>query len=60
MVLAGLALFALPLGACADDDNDGATTDDEIQDVRDGAGRAEDELRQEVDGQDQGTNQDNE
>ena len=60
MLLAGLALVALPLAGCSDEDKDGATTDEEIQDVRDGVDKAGDEIQQEVDGQDQGSNNDNE
>ena len=52
------ALAALPLvGACADEDGDGATTDEEIQDVRDETNEAEDRLEQEVDGQNDGSNE---
>ena len=52
------ALVALPLvGACADEDGDGATTDEEIQDVRDETNDAEDRLQKEVDGQDDGSNE---
>jgi hypothetical protein len=51
------ALVLLPLaGACADEDGDGATTDEEIQDVRDGADKAGDRVETEVDGQDDGSN----
>ena len=57
-----LALFAAaPLaGACADEDGDGATTDEEIQDGRDATNDAEDEIQEEIDGQDKGSNQDDE
>ena len=55
-----LALFALPLVACSDEDNDGATTDEEIEKVEKGVDRAEEEIRQEIKGQDQGSNEDNE
>lgn len=58
--LAATLLALLPLSACADEDNDGATTDEEIQDVRDGANNAEDRIDQEVDGQDEGSNSDGE
>ena len=55
---AALAVLAVPLaGACADEDGDGATTDEEIQDVRDETKDAEDELEEEVEGQDKGTNE---
>ena len=43
---AGALLFA---PACNDEDGDGATTDEEIQDV-------EDEVNEEIDAQDQGSN----
>ena len=56
--LAALALLAVPFtGACADEDGDGATTDEEIQDVRDETNEAEDELEEEVDGQNEGSNE---
>ena len=59
--LAALALLAVPFaGACADEDGDGATTDEEIQDVRDETKDAEKELEEEVDGQDKGTNENDE
>ena len=56
------ALFVtLPLaGACADEDGDGATTDEEIQDGRNATDEAEDELEEEVEGQNEGTNEDDE
>jgi hypothetical protein len=56
-----LALFAAPLaGACADEDGDGATTDEEIQDGRDTTDDAEDEVDEEIDGQNEGSNDDGE
>ncbi|MDQ3106249.1 MAG: hypothetical protein M3Q68_00395 [Actinomycetota bacterium] len=59
-LIAIAALLALPLaGACADEDGDGATTDEEIQDVRDGAKDAGDRVEKEVDGQDEGSNDNN-
>ena len=55
---AALAVLAVPFaGACADEDGDGATTDEEIQDVRDETKDAEKELEEEVDGQDKGSNE---
>ena len=58
---ASLAIFAMPLaGACADEDGDGATTDEEIQDGRDTTNEAENEAEEEVDGQNEGTNEDGE
>ena len=55
---AALAVLAVPFaGACADEDGDGATTDEEIQDVRDETKDAEKELEEEVDGQDEGSNE---
>ena len=52
------ALVALPVvGACADEDGDGATTDEEIQDVRDETNEAEDRVEKEIDGQDDGSNE---
>lgn len=59
--MAALAIAALPFsGACSDEDGDGATTDEEIQDVQDGADETEQQVDEEVDGQDTGTNQDGE
>ena len=58
---AALAVFALPFaGACTDEDGDGATTDEEIQDGRDTGNEIEDEVEEEIDGQDTGTNDDGE
>jgi hypothetical protein len=48
----GLAPF---VGACADEDGDGATTDEEIQDVQDQTDEAEDRLETELEGQDTGS-----
>jgi hypothetical protein len=68
--LAGALVLAVP--ACGDDeDGDGGTTDEELQDVKDTAEDVEqdaedtadsvgDELQEEVDSQDQGSNQDGE
>lgn len=59
--LAAVALLAVPFaGACSDEDGDGATTDEEIQDVRDETQDAEEEIEEEVEGQDEGSNEDNE
>jgi hypothetical protein len=41
--------LALTAPACSDEDGDGATTDEEIQDVRD-------EVDEEIDGQNEGSN----
>ena len=68
--LAGALVLAAP--ACGDDeDGDGGTTDEEIQDVQDGAEDVEedveegvtdasDEVQEEVDAQDEGSNDDGE
>ncbi|HYH49527.1 MAG TPA: hypothetical protein VEG38_08270 [Acidimicrobiia bacterium] len=58
LALAALALGALPLVACSDEDNDGATTDEEIEKVEKGVDQAEEQIRQEIDGQNKGSNQD--
>jgi hypothetical protein len=57
-----LTVVALGLGgaACSDEDGDGATTDEELQDVEDGANEAEDQVNEEVEGQDEGSNEDGE
>ena len=55
---AALAVLAVPFaGACADEDGDGATTDEELQDVRDETQDAEEELEEEVEGQTEGSNE---
>ena len=55
--IAGLAVLPF-VGACADEDGDGATTDEEIQDVQDGTDDAEDRIETEIEGQDEGSNED--
>jgi hypothetical protein len=57
--LAGLlALGSITgLAACTDEDGDGGKTDEEIQDVKDGADKAKDQVDQEVDAQNEGDNQ---
>lgn len=56
--LAGTLLLVAP--ACSDEDGDGATTDEELEDVGNRIDDAENEIQEEIDGQDQGTNEDNE
>ena len=46
--------------ACSDEDGDGATTDEEIQDVEDGAEDVGNEVEEEIEGQDEGSNEDDE
>ena len=48
------------LTACSDEDDDGGTTDEEIQEGRDTADSLGDELEEEVDAQDEGSNEDGE
>ena len=62
--LAGLGMAGLlalgsisGLAACSDEDGDGGKTDEEIQDVKDGADKAKDEVDQEIDAQDEGSNE---
>ncbi len=55
-----LGLGSLTAAACSDEDGDGGTTDEEIQDGKDTVDSIEDQVEQEVDAQDEGTNQDNE
>ena len=58
---AALAILAMPLaGACADEDGDGATTDEEIQDGRDTGNEVEGETEEEIEGQNEGSNEDGE
>ena len=60
LAVAALALFTLPFVACSDEDNDGATTDEEIEKVEKGVDGAEEEIREEIEGPGKGTNEDNE
>ena len=56
---AALALFGA--AACGDDeDTDGGTTDEEIQEGEDTATSIGDEIEEEVDAQDEGSNEDDE
>jgi hypothetical protein len=58
---AGLfGLGSLGLAACSDEDGDGGTTDEEIQDVEDTTEEMGDELEEEVDAQEEGDNEDGE
>lgn len=52
------ALFLAP--ACSDEDGDGGVTDEEIQDLEDTGENVEQEIEQEVDAQDTGSNEDGE
>ena len=58
----GLAVTLALAGsaACSDEDGDGGTTDEEIQDLEDTGEDVQDEVDEEIDSQDQGTNQDGE
>jgi len=47
------------LAACSDEDGDGGTTDEEIQDGRDAVTSVVDEVKEEVDAQDEGSNSNN-
>ena len=63
VALSASALFAvgsLGVAACSDEDGDGGTTDEEIQDIEDTGDSIEDQIQEEVDSQDKGTNEDNE
>jgi hypothetical protein len=46
--------------ACSDEDGDGGTTDEEIQEGEDTVTSIADEIEEEVDAQDEGTNEDDE
>jgi hypothetical protein len=59
IAIAALALTPF-VGACADEDGDGATTDEEIQDVEEKTNDAEDRIETEIEGQDSGSNDDDE
>lgn len=56
--LAAGALLLFP--ACNDEDGDGATTDEEIQDLENQGEEIGNEIEEEVDGQDTGSNEDGE
>jgi hypothetical protein len=57
--LVGGVLLLAPT-ACSDEDGDGATTGEELQDLEDDAEQLGDEVQEEIDGQDEGTNEDGE
>ena len=57
---AALAIGSLAGAACSDEDGDGGTTDEEIEDVEDTADSIQDEIQEEIDSQDQGSNEDGE
>jgi hypothetical protein len=61
-ILAGVAAAGALLltPACSDEDGDGATTDEEMQDVEDGANEVQDQVEEETEGQDEGSNEDGE
>jgi hypothetical protein len=48
------------VAACSDEDGDGGTTDEEIQEGEDTATSLGNEVEEEVDAQDQGSNEDDE
>jgi hypothetical protein len=61
VITAAIASGALLLApACSDEDGDGATTDEELEDLEDDADRVGDEVEEEIEGQDQGSNEDGE
>ncbi|HLT17727.1 MAG TPA: hypothetical protein VK007_13585 [Acidimicrobiales bacterium] len=55
-----LGLGSLGLAACSDEDGDGGTTDEEIQDGRDTVDSIGDEIQEEIDAQQEGDNEDGE
>lgn len=61
-LIAGVALGigSLSGAACSDEDGDGGTTDEEIDDVESTVDSIEDEVQEEIDAQDEGSNQDGE
>ena len=56
--MAAGALLLVP--ACDDEDGDGGSTDEEIQDLEDTGDSLVDDIEEEVDAQDEGTNEDGE
>lgn len=55
-----LGLGALGGAACSDEDGDGGTSDEEIQEGEDTVDSIQDEVEEEIDAQDEGSNQDDE
>ncbi len=55
-----LALGSVGVAACSDEDGDGGVTDEEIQDGQDAVTDASNEIQEEVDAQDEGSNEDGE
>lgn len=55
VALLGLGSFGV--AACSDEDGDGGVTDEEIQDGKDTATSVGNEVEEEVDAQDEGTNE---
>ena len=61
LAVAGLAAGALLfVPACSDEDGDGGTTDEEIQDLEDEGEEIGDDIDDEVDAQNEGSNEDGE
>ena len=50
----------LGVAACSDEDGDGGTTDEEIQDGKETVDSIGDEVDEEIDAQDEGSNEDDE
>lgn len=55
-----LGLGAVGGVACSDEDGDGGTTDEEIQDGEDTVDSIKGEVEEEIDAQDEGSNEDDE
>ena len=55
-----LGLGTLGVAACSDEDGDGGTTDEEIQDGKETVDSVGDEVDEEIDAQDEGSNEDDE
>lgn len=55
-----LAFGSVGVAACSDEDGDGGVTDEEIQDGQDAVTDASNEIEEEVDAQDEGSNEDGE
>ena len=60
IALASVAVLGFAFAGCSDEDGDGATSDEEIQDVEDGVDEAGDQVEEELDGQNEGSNEDGE
>jgi hypothetical protein len=58
LIATGMAAGALLLvPACDDEDGDGGVTDEEVEDIEETGDSVQDEVEEEIDAQDEGTNE---